>query len=76
MAEKVNRHNHPIMVKARHDAYFEGKKDGFKEGYESAAKERKAWCNMAYEAEITCLKEIIKALERSDDLSQNEECSQ
>lgn len=35
MAEgKVNRNNHPILVKARHDSYWAGRKEGFNDGFQ------------------------------------------
>ena len=34
MADKeAIKHNHPYLVKARRDAYFAGRRDGFKDGF-------------------------------------------
>lgn len=32
--KKVNRHNHPLMVNARREAYQAGRTDGYKEGFQ------------------------------------------
>lgn len=31
--EKVNRNNHPILIKARRESYFAGRKEGYNDGY-------------------------------------------
>ena len=37
---QVNRNNHPLLVKARRDAYFAGRTDGYKAGYQKGYGER------------------------------------
>ena len=57
MAEgKINRHNHPLMVNARRDSYFAGRRDGYAEGYQKGYEER---CNEIHRF----YKIIIAALE-------------
>lgn len=31
--KKVDRHNHPLMVNARRESYWAGRKDGYEDGY-------------------------------------------
>lgn len=66
MAEKkINRHTHPILVKARKESYFAGKTDGFKEGYTKGYGERCADLIRYY---TICL----KALETKSRMQQEE----
>lgn len=37
---KVNRHNHPLMVKARRASYYAGKRDGFNDGFKKGFEQR------------------------------------
>lgn len=58
MAEgRVNRNNHPILVKARHDSYMAGRADGFEEGYEKGYHDRN-------ESVVEYYKTIVQALEK------------
>ena len=39
---KINRHNHPLMVNARRESYYAGRRDGHKEGLQQGYEAR---CN-------------------------------
>ncbi len=67
---KVTRHNHPLMVNARKEAYFAGKGDGFKEGYQKGYSARCEELTHYYttiievlDSKLTILREQIKLLE-------------
>ena len=64
MDKKVNRNNHPILVKARKASYEAGIRDGYQKGYKDGFEKGKRVASLPYEAQIECLKTIIAGLEK------------
>jgi flagellar biosynthesis/type III secretory pathway protein FliH len=69
---KVNRNNHPILVKARKASFDAGKEEGYREGYRKGfadGYEKSKRCVLKpYEAQIECLKTIIAGFEAKEDV--------
>lgn len=65
MDKKVNRNNHPILVKARRESYYAGRKDGYNDGYKIGYQTRCDEIHRFY-------KIIIHALEAKVDLANKE----
>ena len=55
--KKVNRHNHPMMVKARKESYMAGIRDGYRDGYKNGYEQKCDEIHRYYRI-------IIQALER------------
>lgn len=62
--KKVNRHTHPILVKARKDAYMAGVRDGFRDGYQKGYEQKCEEIHRYY-------KIVIHALERKLEVISN-----
>jgi Lar family restriction alleviation protein len=70
---KVNRNNHPILVKARKASYEAGKSVGYRMGFKDGNDRGVQETERFYLAEIECLKTIIAGFEAKEERTKKEE---